>query len=560
MRPRPAAQGAPGLFLDEVLPLLTLRTFSAAGAQASAGGIVGALAFLSPSALACGDSHGLITVLDLHSRRPRFCLSLSSGKATNGDRDAYSASCSFSSGSRSSSSSCCSSSSSRSPAASSCPSPVLLVQGVGRRSAALDSFQSRGGEDCLTSSADSGGGETQVVPRGHGRFECLFPWLLSQHRSSVVTAWDLETSQPTCGLRTGAYSFCKLAVLDGSLAALDGDAQGQNPKTSRTTDELGQRTTESAAWGGDASRKEIPEKTTPLPSSAEASSRSSPSGNPCSPPCTPDGLPLLACPLADSEAFGIYDLRVRCHASRISQPAISLKCHFSSSSPFGYSGAPRGSSEEGGWGMVQGLAGVSKLGPTPHVAAAYELPCVALWDIRQPRCPLSEVPLPPSSPPSSLAVFRNRLWVGCFDGDLTVLDIRRDGTFKLPPRDYIQLFGEKTPSDPSCSSSARTPCLPHPEGDLSQTRLLLSTAFRPDGAIVAVGASDGGFRLFETKTGRCLGTLSPQDAVSAGSEAAGGCMAWCGSTGVLATGGGRGRIALWSPYIETYGGKKNLEG
>ncbi|PHJ15028.1 glycosyltransferase family 28 c-terminal domain-containing [Cystoisospora suis] len=272
---------------------------------------------------------------------------------------------------------------------------------------------------------------------------------------------------------------------------------------------------------------------------------------------TSDRLPLLACPVADSEAIGIYDLRVPCHCARLSQPSVLLKCS-SSLSSFNYGAVAGGSWDGGGWGMVQCLAGVSKLGPTPHVAAAYELPCVALWDIRQPRCPLSQIPLPPSSPPSCLAVFRNRLWVGCFDGDLTVLDIRRDGTFRLPPRDHIHLSGEKEFPGRSCCSSAPSglSSLPHPEGDVSHAQLLLSAAFRPDGALVAVGASDGAFRLFETKTGRCLGSLSPRDAFRTGSEAAGCCLAWCESTGVLATGCGGGRIVLWGPYLETYGGRR----
>ncbi|CBZ54003.1 conserved hypothetical protein [Neospora caninum Liverpool] len=502
-----------------VAPLLTLRGCSP---EASQGAAVGAAAFLAPSRLAVGDTEGRVSVLDLDTRRP--CLVLPpSDKASGSPTDPAARRASLSSALSSSSWS---------------PSPVLLLEALGGRTLESPVGARLPTKRCDGEDTGVGGGVTGVDK------------LLAHQRSSAVTLWDLEALREEQSFRTGSFSFCRLAVL--------GDPHSGAEEAEKATSDC-QREGPAECPSEDCGAESLSSSSTLSPSetsSLTAAFSSCLASPPRAPPPWPQSaastasprLPLLACPVAEAEAIGIFDLRAR-QQTAVARPALLLK-----RSPF----ASRTSVPSLPWGMVQAIAHVPKLA-SPHIVAAYERPCVALWDLRQSRAPLSSAPLSSrdASPPSALTVHRNQCWVGCFDGELSVLKIRKSGDLHL--QTTLHLFPEKNPTGLGSVSLASTklsaPSLPHPEGDLARSRLLLSAAFRPDGAVVAVGASDGGVRLFEAKSARCLGTLEASRGSASQGDTAGtaSVIAWCPRSGVLASGGGvGGRIALWGLYTETF--------
>ncbi|KEP66615.1 UNVERIFIED_CONTAM: hypothetical protein HHA_268350 [Hammondia hammondi] len=511
-----------------VAPLLTLRGCTPGASQGSA---VGAAAFLSPARLALGDSEGRVSLFDLDTRRP--CLLLPEERNRSISRGAGL----------------------RAPLGSTSwePSPTLLLEGLGAR-AELSRASVAGpwcGHDLDREDSDSSGVDK----------------LLSQQRSSAVTLWDLETMQEIQSFRTGSFSFCRLAVL--------GQAHCGAEETEKKDEESDEDLRGGGVGGSNEERTDasVESASTCLETSALSAAFASHPSSSCSPAfpapwsspsaSQTSSLPLLACPVADAEAIGVFDLRVS-QTSAVGKPVLLLR------SPFAASSVPKVPTPPSG--MVQGIAHVPKFS-SPHIVAAYELPCVALWDLRQSRSPLSAEPLSSSrssslpsslsslsasSPPSALTVHRNQCWVGCFDGQVFVWKLRNNGALSL--RKTLHLFAEKAPPgsrEPSLASHSSS-CLPHPEGDLARSRLLVSAAFRPDGALVAVGASDGGVRLFETKSGSCLGCLEASG--HAGQSDMGGAasvLAWCPRTGVLASGGGvGGRVALWGLYAETFRQRK----
>ncbi|PFH34457.1 hypothetical protein BESB_064880 [Besnoitia besnoiti] len=520
-----------------VAPLLTLRSCSPDAAQGAA---IGAATFLSASRLALGDTEGGISVFDLDSRRP--CCFLPSSQGKHEPRDAHAEPVSSSS--------------------SWSRSPVLLLEalgrrGVGRSAPSLD-LRSSGQRG-----SDRRGEDEGEAAEGNSESSGSFAEaerLLCQHRSSLVALWDMETLQKVQSFRTGSFSFCRLAVLNDPRSG----SQEEPKMAAETLDrdrEVGRHKSEKGPEGpaGPPSRSaaSMPVVSSAL-SSAFASSLSPAVPAPTSPlasasPC----LPLLACPTAEAEAIGIFDLRTRREAGDVAHPVVALR------SPFGSSAAATSFSAPP-CGMVQCIAQAKKLSASLSLVAAYEMPFVALWDLRQPRAPVSSVPLsaPSSSPPSALTIHRNQCWVGCFAGQISVLKIQKSGSLTAYKSfDLFADWGGRAASPfflPSADAKETVPppCrLPHPDGDLSRSRLLLSAAFRPDGALVAVGASDGGVRLFETKNTRCLGALEAAAGPASHGDTAGtaSVLTWCPRTGVLASGGGAGgRIALWGLYAETF--------
>ncbi|KFH06236.1 hypothetical protein TGVAND_268350 [Toxoplasma gondii VAND] len=511
-----------------VAPLLTLRGCTPG---ASPGSTVGAAAFLSPARLALGDSEGRVSLFDLDTRRP--CLLLPEERSRSTSRAA---------GLRAAVGS-----------TSWEPSPTLLLEGLGAR-AELSHTSGAGagwGHDLDREDRDSSGVDK----------------LLSQQRSSAVTLWDLETLQEIQSFRTGSFSFCRLAVL--------GQPHCRAEETEKKDEESDEDLKRGGVGGSNKGRTDtsVESASTCLETSALSAAFASLPSSSCSPAFSApwsspsasqtSSLPLLACPVADAEAIGVFDLRVS-QTGAVGKPVLLLR------SPFASSSVPKVPTPPSG--MVQGIAHVPRFS-SPHIIAAYELPCVALWDLRQSRSPLSAEPLSSSlssslsspsasslsslsasSPPSALTVHRNQCWVGCFDGQVFVWKLRNNGALSL--RKTLHLFADKAPegsTGPSLASHS-SPCLPHPEGDLARSRLLVSAAFRPDGALVAVGASDGGVRLFETKSGRFLGSLEASGHAGQGDMGgAASVLAWCPRTGVLASGGGvGGRVALWGLYAETF--------
>ncbi|KAL8443401.1 hypothetical protein Emag_005915 [Eimeria magna] len=177
-----------------------------------------------------------------------------------------------------------------------------------------------------------------------------------QQKDSLLSVFDLSNEKFVGSLMTGAVSFCKCAC----------------------------------------------------PTNSSSSSSSSSSGGVLGSEC-------VAAPTAELEVAGIFDLRAPFKArgiARAAPPSLSLRL-----------------SREGDRNFADKLGTVQALGfpvaaaaaaaGIPLLAAAYEMPFLALWDLRKPREPLTLERLQEAlSPPCELAAPGHRIWVGCIEGDL----------------------------------------------------------------------------------------------------------------------------------------------
>ncbi|KAL8271903.1 hypothetical protein Esti_004188 [Eimeria stiedai] len=305
------------------------------------------------------------------------------------------------------------------------------------------------------------------------------------------------------------------------------------------------------------------------------------------------GSDCVAAPTAELEVAGVFDLRMPSKARRLAwaaSPALSLRL------------SPKGdTSNADKLGSVQALAfpvaSAAAAAGSPLLAAAYELPSLALWDLRRPHKPLLLSKLQGAqSPPCELAAPGHRLWVGCIEGEvhLSRISKKHHSTSSSGSSNTSSSSSEAKDSDGTDFSSSNNSSsgdgdgfaaalLPVTRvdvfkrnsefGDISSEaggggaqallpvscseafvdfealggdRLHLTTmAVRADSLLGACGGSDGIVRLHEGKRLRPLGKLEGH--MTAVSSAA-----WCKDTGLLASGDKEGVVLLWDVHRDSF--------
>ncbi|OEH74657.1 glycosyltransferase family 28 c-terminal domain-containing protein [Cyclospora cayetanensis] len=381
--------------------------------------------------------------------------------------------------------------------------------------------------------------------------------VLLQQKDSRISLFDMAAQKFAGAFRTGAFSFCKCSALLGKSSAAE------------SAEDIASSVEHDASEG----------------SSNSSSALHALLGGQC-----------VAAPTSVLESAGLFDLRAAQNASgerRVTPPSLELRLP---SAEIRQAFPEREDATSAG--SLQGLA--FSTSSCPLLLAAYELPSLAMWDLRQPKTPLAFAPLPQAaSPPSELEVVRgSRAWIACVEGELQLLRIatkklRATQAGELPPVSTAQATQSRT-SNPTCSSlsaaedcggSARSGAVTGNKTEGRKTCLvpvasacifaqksnrgrlfeaqscqeafidfmqletgelhMTSLAVRSDGLVGACGCSDGKVQLYEGKALRPLGELTGHHtAVSA--------TAWCPTNGVLASGDGEGVVHLWGVYRDSY--------
>lgn len=364
--------------------------------------------------------------------------------------------------------------------------------------------------------------------------------VLIQQKDSRISVFDLESQRFTLSFKTGSFSFCECA--------------------------------------------------SPQPKSSKSSDARSSSGINCV------GEECVAAPVAEIDTIGLFDARAstswhreKNHMSVVS-PALKLKLPPNSASRF--ASQEQKLQEPGNCGSVQGLGFAAS---ECLLLAAYELPLLALWDVRNNGQPLALLPLATtSSPPAYVATVRNRVWTGCIEGDIFIHRVAsQKGTDSqslatAAPTDeitaaFLSMSSERRDDATTMACGSRRddedcfgilPCLTgvahvnaiesvqrnrvpsYSHFDLfnnvnylesmgpSSTHLTC-VSVRGDGLLGACGTTDGAVLLLEGKHLKPLGSLG---AHHSGVSAA----AWCSHSGGLATGDKQGVVYLWSVYADSY--------
>lgn len=354
--------------------------------------------------------------------------------------------------------------------------------------------------------------------------------VLLQQRDSLISVFDLQAEKFTGSFRTGAFSFCKCAA--------------------------------------------------PRRCSSSVGSSSSSSFS----------LECLAAPVGELESAGLFDLRALgpCKDTKgIVLPAVEFRLKRNSATEALFRCLLQEQQQQqlqqqhqqqlqlpsdlSSCGTLQCVGFVSS---SPLLLTAYELPVVALWDMRSSRVPLSLMLLPPSdSPPAHLTVAGSRVWVACIEGPLSLQRVARsrrrktdasaavamatvagrrkerekeagesnansicsDGSVSLVPLAQVRSFGTTSSSKGNASLDAFEGRHPH----------VASLAVRADGLVGACGMSYGAVELFEGKGLRTLGALKAHNSPVAA-------VTWCVSTGYLGSADKEGVVYLWSVYTDTY--------
>lgn len=362
--------------------------------------------------------------------------------------------------------------------------------------------------------------------------------VLIQQKDSQISVFDLESQRFTLSFKTGSFSFCECAC--------------PQPKTSKSSN----------AWSS--------------------------SGSNCV------GEECVAAPVAEIDTIGLFDIRASAswhrgknHMSVVS-PALKLKLPPNSASRF--ASQEQKLQEPGNCGSVQGLGFPAS---ECLLLAAYELPLLALWDVRNNGQPLALLPLgATSSPPAYVATVRNRVWTGCIEGDIFIHRVAsqkgKDTPAAAAPTDgstatFLLMSNERREGTTTVACGSRRddedcfgilPCLTgvahvnaietvrrshvptsshfdlfsnvsYLESMGPNSTHLTCISVRRDGLLGSCGTNDGAVLLLEGKHLKPLGSLQ---AHHCGVSAA----AWCSHSGRLATGDKQGVVYLWSVYADTY--------
>lgn len=360
-----------------------------------------------------------------------------------------------------------------------------------------------------------------------------------QQKDSRLSLFDLKSEKFVGSLTTGAFSFCKCTC------------PHQAPITT-------------------------PEPRDRDSSNSSISNSSSSSSDSSIPHCLL-GKECVAAPVSDLDAAGIFDMRGTSSVFRpqkVTAPALKLQLPVAE-----VQRVFRKKSSDAG--SLQGLAFPSSSSAF-HLLAAYELPSVALWDLRYNKTPLSFLALPEAlSPPTELAAAGHRAWVGCVEGDLQIVRISKKkqeihkqmeqenhdtgitnpssnnnsnsshesssrGSASLHLVASVRLFGGGDGGKKVCviPSSCRDAFVSFQE--LERDKLhITSLALRNDGLVGACGCSTGLVHLCEGKGLRYLGAL-------AGHQTPVSSLAWCPTNGLLASGDKEGVVYLWDVYRDSY--------